>query len=47
MKKISFLSSLILLLFVSSCTSDDMPNDETKKPQIQQQKALSPEEINT
>jgi len=47
MKKIRLFSSLVLLLCISSCTSDDLPVEETQKPQTQQQKASISEGINT
>jgi len=45
-QKISFITFLILLIFVSSCTNDEMPIEEREQPATAQQKALSPEEIN-
>ncbi len=44
--KISFISCFIMLVLVTSCTNDEMPQEERQQPQTGQQKALSPEEIN-
>jgi len=46
-KKINLILSLILLIFVSSCTNDDMIQKETETPETSQEKVLSIEEINT
>jgi len=45
-KKISLILSLILLIFMSSCTNDDMIQEETETPETSQEKVLSIEEIN-